>query len=120
MYKSVQLSLLDFNFLTQKFEYLISSHPSISNSTGYNLAIANLKQLQIRLITRLNKMTYENRNFSTFRISEVEQITVFYIGTFGYFQQLSGIEMNSINKLINPEFYAKTKKKQKRTQKRCR
>jgi hypothetical protein len=66
------------------------------------LVKTTISGLAIRLITRVNKLTYEGRNVSTFRLSVSENLALQCIPFYGQVSSFSGYQKSVMFKLLNP------------------
>lgn len=108
MFKSIQFSQRELEALVHILDNLMCDSLEFSPiGLDYALSLQCIIKLQSRLIVRVNKMTYEGRNLTTFQISSIDSIALKIMDNYMCFSDINGIDKNTINKIINPEIYEK-------------
>ena len=114
MSRSAIFSKTDLLFLISTIDTVAFLH---SENVEILLAQYHLKKLGHRLLSKSNLLALQHRSFCRFAATEPERLALLVMSKNWFFQNHQGIELNLINKLINPNFY-ETKIQQKTTQKR--
>lgn len=117
MSKSLKLTITEVNSITYALDQVLQLK---SFKTAPEVLVWHtLASLVQRLLTRSNKMHFENRQSCTFLVNEIDKVTLQSLHYFGFLSSFEGFEKQLIFKLLNPHLYEK-KKHQKKTTKRIR